>query len=59
MFPGLSGLSLIVLGLYAITTFSLVTTVVGLGGFAMGILFFRSRPYGASPAVVPAGASGV
>jgi amino acid transporter len=41
LFPALSGLSLIGLGLYAITTFNLVTKIVGLGGFALGILFYR------------------
>jgi amino acid transporter len=46
VFPGLSGLALIGLGLYAITTFSLVTKIVGIGGFALGILFFRPRGYG-------------
>lgn len=58
LYPALSGLLLIGLGLYAITTFSLVTTVVGIGGFAIGILFFRTRPYGETPAVLPTGAGG-
>lgn len=58
LFPALSGLTLIGLGLYAITTFSLLTTIVGLGGFAIGILFFRPRPYGEAPGTVAVGASG-
>jgi len=45
LFPGLSGLILIGLGVYAITTFNLVTQIVGVGGFALGILFFRPRRY--------------
>jgi amino acid transporter len=45
LFPGLSGLLLLGLGVYAITTFSLVTKIVGLGGFALGIVFFRPHRY--------------
>jgi amino acid transporter len=41
LFPGLSGLMLIGLGVYAITTFNLITLIVAVGGFALGILFFR------------------
>lgn len=41
LFPALSGLSLIVLGIYAMTTFDIVTNIVGLGGLAAGIVFFR------------------
>lgn len=44
-FPGLSGLTLIGLGVYAITTFNLITQIVGVGGFALGILFFRPGRY--------------
>jgi hypothetical protein len=47
LFPGVSGLSLIGLGVYAITTFNFITQVVGVGGFLLGILFFRPRRYGA------------
>jgi hypothetical protein len=45
LFPGLSGLTLIGLGVYAITTFNLITQIVGVGGFALGILFFRPGRY--------------
>jgi amino acid transporter len=44
-FPALSGILLIVLGLYATTTFDPVTNVVGIGGLAAGILFFRPRRF--------------
>jgi amino acid transporter len=44
VFPALSGLLLIVLGIYAITTFDLVTNIVGVGGLIAGIVFFRPRP---------------
>ncbi|MFL6690077.1 MAG: APC family permease [Alphaproteobacteria bacterium] len=44
VFPALSGLLLIVLGIYAITTFDLVTNIVGVGGLVAGIVFFRPRP---------------
>jgi hypothetical protein len=51
LFPGLSGLTLIGLGVYAITTFTLVTQIVGVGGFALGILFFRPGRYRIEPAM--------
>ena len=44
-FPALSGILLIVLGLYATTTFDPVTNVVGIGGLVAGILFFRPRRF--------------
>jgi amino acid transporter len=44
VFPALSGLSLIVLGIYAVTTFDRVTNIVGIGGLVVGIVFFRPRP---------------
>ena len=43
----LSGLTLIGLGVYAITTFNLITQIVGVGGFALGILFFGPAATGA------------
>lgn len=45
LYPGVSGLMLIGLGIYAITTFNLVTQIVGVGGFVLGILFFRPGRY--------------
>jgi amino acid transporter len=44
-FPAASGILLIVLGLYAITTFDLVTNAVGIGGLLAGVLFFRPRRF--------------
>ena len=44
-FPASSGILLIVLGLYAITTFDSVTNAVGIGGLLAGILFFRPRRF--------------
>jgi amino acid transporter len=52
LFPAFSGLLLLGLGIYAITTFNLVTKIVGLGGFALGIFFYRPRTYMA-PAAAP------
>ena len=46
VFPALSSFVLIGLGLYAITTFDITTNIVGIGGFAVGLIFYRSRPYG-------------
>lgn len=45
LYPGVSGLMLIGLGVYAITTFNLITQIVGVGGFVLGILFFRPGRY--------------
>jgi len=45
VFPALSGLSLIVLGIYALTTFDRTTNIVGLGGLIAGIVFFRPRRF--------------
>lgn len=50
LFPGISGLMLLGLGVYAITTFNLITQIVGVGGFLLGILFFRPGRYGGAPA---------
>jgi amino acid transporter len=41
LFPAFSGLMLIGLGIYAITTFGPATIAIGLGGFIVGIVFFR------------------
>lgn len=45
LFPALSALMLMGLGAYAITTFDLVTNIVGIGGFVVGIVFFRPQRY--------------
>jgi hypothetical protein len=54
LFPGISGLMLIGLGVYAITTFNLITQIVGVGGFALGVLFFRPGRYGPARAAIAA-----
>ena len=51
IFPALSGLLLIVLGLYAMTTFDLITNVVGIGGIVAGIVFFRPRGHARGDAI--------
>jgi amino acid transporter len=51
VFPALSGLLLIVLGIYAVTTFDVVTNVVGIGGLIAGIVFFRPHGRGMPLAV--------
>ncbi|HVU21913.1 MAG TPA: APC family permease [Rhizomicrobium sp.] len=40
-YPALSAIMLIVLGVYAITTFDTITKIVGIGGLIAGIVFFR------------------
>jgi amino acid transporter len=45
LYPALSGLSLILLGVYAMTTFDMVTNIVGIGGLVMGIFFYRPRRF--------------
>jgi amino acid transporter len=40
-YPALSAIVLIVLGVYAITTFDTITKIVGIGGLIAGIVFFR------------------
>ena len=48
VFPALSAGSLIVLALYALTTFDNLTRVVGVGGLIAGVLFIRPKGYGRS-----------
>jgi hypothetical protein len=54
IFPLLSAVTLIVLGLYAITTFNTVTQIVGVGGLLIGIIFFRPSGYRATPLAIAA-----
>jgi amino acid transporter len=54
LYPFLSAIALIVLGLYAISTFDTLTKIVGIGGLLIGIIFFR--PSGYRSALVPVGA---
>jgi len=44
---------LIALGIYAITTFDLITNLVGIGGLLAGIVFFRPRRYRTPKLVEP------
>lgn len=43
LFPAASAIFLFAMALYAITTFNFVTNLVGIGGLAIGIVFFRPR----------------
>jgi amino acid transporter len=51
-YPALSAIVLIVLGVYAITTFDTITKIVGIGGLAAGIVFFRPKRFRVAPAPV-------
>jgi amino acid transporter len=46
VFPGLSAITLFVLGIYALTTYNLTTQIVGIGGLLIGIIFYRPNGYG-------------
>jgi amino acid transporter len=46
VFPFLSAIALFGLGIYAITGYNLTTKIVGIGGLAIGIIFFRPSGYG-------------
>ncbi len=50
--PALSGIALIMLGIYAISTFNTTTRIVGIGGLIAGFLFFRPGGYRRVAAVV-------
>lgn len=45
IFPAVSGILLIVLGIYATTTFDPITNAVAIGGLVAGILFYRPRRF--------------
>lgn len=45
LFPAVSGIALIALGAYAMTTFDAITDIVGIGGLLAGIVFFRPRRF--------------
>jgi len=52
VYPALSASILIVLALYAFTTFDTLTRIVGVGGLLLGAVFMRPKGYGkAAPAV--------
>ncbi|MDE8348977.1 MAG: APC family permease [Acidocella sp.] len=46
IFPLVSGITLIGLGIYAITTFDITTKLVGIGGLLAGIVFYHPEGYG-------------
>jgi amino acid transporter len=46
VFPALSAAALILLGIYAISSFNMTTKIVGIGGLLIGIVFFRPHGYG-------------
>lgn len=52
LFPALSGLLLIGLGIYAVATFGLITKIVGIGGLVAGIVFFRPQGHAMPPSTV-------
>lgn len=54
LYPAASGLLILGLGIYAITTFDSVTKFIALGGFLTGALFFRPRGYSKRPIAIPA-----
>ena len=54
IYPALSGVALIVLGIYAMTTFDFITNAVGIGGLVIGIVFFRPRRWVIASAPTPA-----
>ena len=45
VFPGLSALALFGLGAYALSTFDLLTRIVGVGGLLLGLVFWRPKGY--------------
>jgi amino acid transporter len=53
IYPFLSAVSLIAVGLYAITTFNLTTAIVGIGTLLVGIVFFRPRRYAVEGELIP------
>jgi len=54
VYPFLSAASLIILGLYAITTYNLLTQCIGIGGLVIGIVFFRPKGWGVPLMAAPA-----
>jgi amino acid transporter len=54
LYPFLSAVVLIVLGIYAITTFNTLTKIVGIGGLLIGVVFFRPKGWKGALVVAPA-----
>jgi amino acid transporter len=46
VFPAVSAASLVLLAIYALTTFDTLTRIVGVGGLILGVAFIRPRGYG-------------
>jgi hypothetical protein len=46
LYPFLSAVALIGLGIYACTTFNTITLLVGIGGLLAGVVFFRPKRWG-------------
>jgi hypothetical protein len=46
LYPFVSAVALIGLGIYACTTFNTITLAVGIGGLVIGIVFFRPKRWG-------------
>lgn len=46
VFPFVSAVALIILGIYAIYGFNMTTKIVGVGGLLIGIVFYRPNGYG-------------
>ena len=43
VFPAVSGIMLLALGAYAMSTFDIITNAVGIGGLVAGVVFFRPQ----------------
>lgn len=54
LFPGASALFLFAMAIYAMTTYNMVTNIVGIGGLIAGIVFFRPTRAGLPRAPGPA-----
>ena len=50
LFPLASAIALLVLGIYAVTSFDRLTAIVGVGGLLVGAVFFRRRGWRAGAA---------
>jgi amino acid transporter len=54
LYPLLSAISLIGLGIYAMTTYNALTLEIGLGGLVIGIIFYRPKGWGSTFLPAPA-----
>ncbi|WP_297372018.1 APC family permease [Acidocella sp.] len=53
VYPFVSAISLMTVGLYAISTFNLTTALVGIGTLVAGVAFFRPRRYVVEGELIP------